>query len=406
LRQGFFMERIPKPLEGIRVLDLSRYEAGPTCALLLACLGAEVIKVEDLRSAEVQRRLFHNLGERDDLYFVLMNLSKKSVALDLDREEGRSLLRRLLDKVDVLVESLGTRRWAELGMDPAGLRGSHPHLIVASVSAYGSRGPYAFYPAMDMTAQAMGGLMSLTGAEDGVPLRCGGAVADGAGGTYLALGVVSALFRRQRCGLGSHVEVSLQEAAMGMGRSLLGTHMAYGSRAPRTGNRLKDVAPWDVYPAQDGYVALCVIPHAAFCRLMRVVGCEDLIRSLGIRTVEDRVAHREKLDEVIGSWIAPREKREAMRLLAEAGVPCGAVLDSMEIAGDAHVRAGGMLAEVEHPEWGRLTVLGSPVRFVGEDRTLSCCPALGAHTREVLETVLEVSEEELRELKGSGIVSW
>lgn len=391
-------------LEGLRILDLTRYEAGPTCTLLLAFMGAEVIKLECPRRGAAMRRVFHERGNKEDLYFVLLNLNKKSVCLDLETDSGQRIFRQLIAHADVLVENAGSEKLRCWGLAPDQLDGLNPRLILASVSGYGSYGPYAGYPALDMTAQAMGGMMSITGERDDAPLRCGATVADSAGGANLALGIMAALFRREKTGRGSRIEVSLQDSVLNLGRSLLGSHIAYGSKAPRMGNSLKDVVPWNVYPARDGHVAICVISQRLFRRLAVVLDQEAVFDGLGIRSIEDRAKHRKTIDKAIASWTAPLPRSEILERLAAEGIPCGPVLDSMEIARDPHLLERETVVEVDHPQWGRIKVLGSPVKFMGEKVPVTCCPRLGEHTLEVLRSWLNTSEDEINDLYGQGTI--
>jgi len=398
------MQSMEIPLSGVRILDLTRYEAGPTCTLLLAFLGAEVIKIESPREGKGHRRMFHERGDRDDLYFVLLNLNKKSVTLDLKSESGRNIFERLLAHVDVLVESLGGERLSGMDLPYDRLMDCNPGLVIATISGYGSYGPWAGYPSLDMTAQAMGGIMSLTGREEKEPLRCGATVADSAGGANLAIGVLSALYRKEKTGRGARLEVSLQDSAINLGRSLLGTHIAYGSRAPRAVNSLKDVVPWNIYPTRDGYVAVCVISQQRFERLMRAMGRESVIREKGLHTIEDRVRERRFLDALIGGWTAERGKIEIMELLAGEGVPCGAVMDSDEIARNDHVKERSMLVEIEHPQWGLVEVMGCPIKFLDEEAPIRCAPVFGEHTREILGDVLGLSQEDMDALHRQGVI--
>lgn len=393
-----------RPLDGLRVLDLTRYEAGPTCTLLLAFMGAEVIKLECPRRGAANRRMFHERGDKEDLYFVLLNLNKKSVCIDLEMDSGRDVFRRLVGHADVVVESVGSQRLSRWDLSHAQLFAINPRLILASVSGYGSYGPCAGYPGLDMTAQAMGGMMSITGESTGPPLRCGAMVADSAGGANLALGIMAALFRREKTGQGSRIEVSLQDSVLNLGRSLLGSHIAYGTKAPRGGNSLKDIVPWNVYPAHDGYVAICVISQTSFRRLATVLGQEEVFEAIGIHTIEDRVKHRKLIDKAISSWTSTLLRSEIMIRLAAQGIPCGSVMDSTEISQDPHLLEREAVVEVDHPQWGRIKVLGPPVRFLGESMPVTCSPGLGEHTVEVLTFLLNMSEHEINSLHAQGAI--
>jgi crotonobetainyl-CoA:carnitine CoA-transferase CaiB-like acyl-CoA transferase len=233
------VETAQQALSGVRVLDLTRYEAGPTCTLFLAFLGAEVIKVEPRKKGKSNRQLFfEEENGKEDLYFVLLNLNKKSITLDFTSQEGKPLFLDLVKCSDVLVENFGTEIMEAWGLDDSLLRAHNPRLIYASLSGYGSYGPYAAYPSMDMAAQAMGGIMSITGNRGDPPLRCGATIADSSGGANLAMGISAALYRREKTGMGMKLEVSLQDSALNLGRALLGTHIAFGSKAHKVGNEL------------------------------------------------------------------------------------------------------------------------------------------------------------------------
>ena len=395
------MRSTTAPLVGVRVLDFTRYEAGPTCTLLLAFLGAEVIKIEHPTKGAVHRRPFHPQGSKDDLYFVLLNLNKRSLCLDITSPCGRKLFEKLVKCSDVIVDNLDEKARKRLGLHYEELKKVNPNLIMASLSGYGSYGPLAGYPSMDMTAQAMGGIMSLTGERDSPPLRCGVSVADSCAGTLLALGVVAALYRREVTGKGGEVEVSLQDAAVHLGRSLMGAYIAYGTQAVKCGNRLEDVVPWDVYPARDGYVAICVISDSSFERLLEIIERKDLRLSNDIR---ERVRHREIIDQAIAEWTCNRTKYEILHTLGRQGVPCGAVLNSDEISGETHLWQRRMLVEIEHPHWGKRVVIGSPVKFIGQGESIQASPLLGQDTRRLLSKLLELQPSELERLEQEGTI--
>jgi formyl-CoA transferase len=393
-------------LEGVRVLDLTHFEAGPTCTLILAFLGAEVIKVENPAKDKSDRQLFY--GEEDakeDLYFVLMNLNKKSITLDIAAEEGRSLLLDLVERCDVLVEDFRPAMMRKWALKDEILRKCNPRLIYASVSGYGSYGPYAGYPGLDMTAQAVGGIMSITGEGDDPPIRCGATIADSSGGANLALGIVAALYRREKTGKGMRVEVSLQDCAVNLGRSLLGTHIAYGSKAHKVGNRLKDVVPWNIYHTCDkGYVAVCVIQQRQFERLLQIIGQAELLRAHGLYSLQARKKNRQLIEEVVGAWVLRRTKREAMAVLCQNDIPCGAVLDSIELSDDAHLCEREMIVEIEHHQWGKIKVLGCPVKIFDSPVEIKTSPKIGEHNSEVFSRLLGLRDADIQGLKARSII--
>ena len=392
-------------LEGVRVLDLTHYEAGPTCTLLLAFLGAEVIKIESPVKGKSSRHLFYEEDGNEDLYFVLLNLNKKAVTLDIKSEEGRSLFIEMVKKSDVVIENFGIekmRKW-DLGFEE--LTRHNPRLIYGSVSGYGSYGPYAPYPSLDMTAQAMGGLMSITGNKGDPPLRCGATVANSSGGTNLALGIVAALYRREKTGKGMRVEVSLQDSVVSLGRSLLGTHIAFGSKTPKVGNQLKDVVPWNIYgTSEGGYVAICVINQRTFEKLMHLIGKAKIVEEFEIYSLKCRKDARDLIEKAIGEWVSNRTKKEVMKVLCENDIPCGAVLDSLEIADDPHLGQREMIVRVVHPQWGEIKVPGCPVKFVDSHLEIKSSPKLGEHNQEVFSRLLGLSKEQIRQLKNRDII--
>lgn len=392
-------------LQDIRVLDLTRYEAGPTCTLLLAFLGAEVIKVENPILRETDRYLFSKKGENEDLYFVLLNLNKKSITLDIETKEGRLLLVDLVKHSDVLVENFGQNKMEKWEISYEKLINHNPRLIYASVSGYGSYGSLAFYPSFDMIAQAMGGIMSITGEKDDPPLRCGATVADSSGGNNLALGIVAALYKRERTGKGMKLEVSLQDSVVNLGRSLLGTHIAFGAKAPKMGNQLRDVVPWNIYPTKKGgYIAICIIQQHLFEKFMKVIGNSELVEQYDLTSLKKRKQKREIIEQIISEWSTKRTKEEAIEILCSQNIPCGAVLDSLELADNSHLQQRKMITEIEHYQWDKIKVLGSPIKFFDSSIPIKSSPQYGEHNKEIFLDLLSLEHKKYSSLKQQGII--
>jgi formyl-CoA transferase len=336
---------------------------------------------------------------------VLLNLNKKSVTLDIKSEKGRKLFIELIKKSDVLVENFGIQKMTEWGFSEEALNRFNPQLVYASITGYGSYGPYSGYPSLDMTAQAMSGIMSITGNPEDPPLRCGATVADSSGGTNLALGIVAALYRRERSGKGMRVEVSLQDSAVSLGRSLLGTHIAFGSQTPKSGNQLKDVVPWNIYCSMDGgFVAICVIDQSGFEKLMHAIGQTEIIEKFKLRSLQQRKKARDLIEKTVGDWVANRTKQDVMKTLCEQGIPCGAVLDTLEIVDDPHLNQRKMFVEITHHQWGRIRVLGCPVKFSDFQNEFKSSPELGKHNQEIYSGLLNLSETKIQELKETGVI--
>lgn len=383
-------EAQPRPLEGIRVVDLTQYEAGPAATQMLAWLGADVIKVEP-PGGEPSRHLIGGDDERDSIVFVLFNQSKRSVVLDLVDERDRARLRDLVRSADVLAENFAPNTLERLGLPIDELLREQPALIVASVRGYGPNGPWSGYKSLDFVAQAVGGAMSVNGDPDGPPTRVGVTIADSGTGLHLAVGILSALLRRQRTGRGGRVEVALQDAIVNLMRNAMSPTYVAGTPAARTGSAYVTSVPSDLYPCRPGgpndylYILLAAKQH--WESLLQAIGREDLRDDPRFARQSARNARPEETRAIVRAWTATRDKFEAMEHLSKFGVPCGAVLDTAELLANEQLRACGMIVDHHHPQWGDLRVPACPIRLDGFSARLDPAPALGAHTDEVLAEV-------------------
>jgi formyl-CoA transferase len=375
------------PLAGVRVIDLTQYEAGPSATQLLAWLGADVIKVEP-PDGEPSRHLMGGDAERDSIVFVLFNQGKRSITLDLRASAGRAHLRGLLRDADVLAENFSPGTLARLGFPPDVLRHEFPRLVVASVRGYAAGGPWSDLKSLDFVAQAVGGAMSVTGDADGAPLRVGVTIADSGTGLHLAVGILAALLRRARTGRGGRVEVALQDAVVNLMRNAIAPTYLTGRAAPRTGSAYVTAAPSNLYPCAPGgpndylYVLLAAKEH--WENLLRAIDRADLVDDPRFARQSARNAHPDDAYAVVRAWTARHDKMSAMRHLSQFGVPCGAVLDTAELLANEHLRATGMIVEQNHPQWGTIPVPACPIRLDGFSPALSPAPPLGAHTDEIL----------------------
>lgn len=395
-------------LSGIRVLDLSQFEAGPSCTELLAWLGADVVKVERPRVGDQGRSLGGLPGGLDSTYFVFLNANKRSVTLDLAQERGRELFRRMLPSFDVLVENytLGTmERW---GLGWEALSGAHPVLIYASVRGFGDSGPYASFKAFDPVAQAMGGAMSVNGERGAPPLRLGLTLGDTGAGVHCALGIVSAYVQRLRTGRGQRVEISMQEAVVNFARTVIAGAKRTGKPSRRDGSRIAIMAPSDLYPCAPGgendYAYIIVSTGAMLDRLLLTVGRPDLAGRPAPQDRKERRRFNEELRSAIAEWTGERDKFAVMETLEGNGVPCGAVLDTSELLANPHLRERGLISTLDHPTLGRIEVPGSPVRLSSSSVDLTPAPLLGQHNREVYAELLDLGEADLAELTEAGVI--
>ncbi len=393
-------------LDGMRVLDMTQYEAGPSCTQLLAWLGADVVKVEKPGAGDPGRMLA--AGKDPSAYFLYWNANKRSIALDLEKPEGRALLLGLLPHYDVFVENFGPGVLERLKLSSGVLRGAHPPLIVCRIKGFGSDGPYSTYKCYDMVAQAAAGAFSITGTPDGPPLCPGPTTGDSGTGVQAALAITAAYVQRLRTGRGEEIELSMQESMTYYMRTRIANGSEFGSRpAPRSGNGEGPML--NLYPCAPGgandYVYLVVATPRMWEQLCRAIERPELIEDPRFKGWIVRHQNGAACYEEIARWTRAHTKHEAMRILGSAGVPCSAVLDTQDLFADPHLVARGFVRAVEHPTLGRVPHLASPLRLAGSDVPLRPAPALGGHTAEVLRTDLGLTDDAIARLRQNGVVA-
>ncbi|MCP4002614.1 MAG: CoA transferase [bacterium] len=386
-------------LDGMRILDMTQWEAGTAATQALAWLGADVVKVEPPVNGEPGRSF--GQGGSDSPYFIAWNSNKRAVAIDLNKPEGRKLLLDMLPHYDVFVENYGPGVIEKLDLGYEVMKKIHPTLIYARVKGFGSTGPQAHYKVMDMIAQAASGAMSVTGNNDGPPMRPGPTIADSGTGTQLALAIAAAFIQRERTGEGQLIELSMQEAMMYYMRTMIATASNWGEHvAPRTGNGFG--ALMNLYPCRgDGandYLYIMIVNDRMWQALARAMDREDLISDPRFSFGESISANSEALSEEIAKWTREYDKREAMEIIAGAGVPCSMIYDTQDLFNDPHLEARGFIQDVEHPAHGSIRLPGSPMRLSKSEVELRVAPALGQHTHEVLAQDLGYSENQFQEL--------
>jgi formyl-CoA transferase len=399
-----------RALAGLRILDLTQFEAGTSCTQLLGWLGADVIKVEP-PGGEQSRRNRAEVPGLDATFFLLFNANKRSVTIDLKHPEGHALFLRLAERADVVVENFAPGLLERLGLGHERLAAVNPGIILARVKGFGLSGPYRDYKSFDMIAQAMGGVMSVTGFADREPLLAGANIGDSGAGVHMAAGIMAAYIQRQRTGRGQVVEVSMQEAVANLIRTRYVAHYRDGRPTPRRGNGAPPGAvPDGLYPCAPGgpndYVYIYVQPmnQDMWRDFATAIGREDLLADPAFRDAAARWERRDVLDGIARAWTAARTKREAMAALAEAGVPCGAVLDTAEVLDDPHMNARGAIASFDHPTRGRFRVPACPVRLSASEAPTTPPPLCGEHTEEVLAEVLALSPAAVADLRARGVV--
>lgn len=379
-------------LSGVRVLDLTQFEAGPSCTEALAWLGAEVVKVENPAGGDQGRQASTDTPGLDSHYFLLLNANKRSITCDLKSDEGQARLEALIPKADVFIENFGPGVIEKLGFGWERVGAMNPRIIYASVKGFAAESPYADFLSFDMIGQAAGGALSITGEEGGRPIRPGPTIGDTGTGLHCAIGILGALHQRGRTGRGQKIEVAMQDAVTNYCRVSYAQVLARGTAPKRTGNRvgLGLTAPMDVFPCKGGgpddycYVYTTRAHNGHWERLLRTIGREDLLDDPKFATPVLRGQHREEVDAIVAGWTRTRTKQEVMRILGKAGVPAGAVFGTKELWEDENMRARGLFATVAHPVRGKVTIPGWPVRMSESSVPVAPAPLLGADTEAVL----------------------
>lgn len=391
------------PLAGLVILDLSQIYNGPYATYLLALGGATVIKIEPPDGESLRRR---GAVGGAALPFAMLNGCKQSVMLDLKSEDGKAALRKLAASADVLVENFAPGVMERLGLGAETLMAANPRLIYASSSGFGRDGPYRSYPAMDLTVQAMGGVMHITGFPDRPPVKAGPAMADFFAGIHLYGAITTALYERERTGVARRLEVAMQDAIYASLSSNLGLHWAMSGQddvPSRTGNRHGGMAeaPYNVYPTADGYIAIICVGDAHWRSLVTEMERPEFLEDERFMTLKARVANMDFIDENVSAWTSQYPTEALFQRLMAVHVPCAPVRDLDAVINDENMHARGSLQHIDHPEYGRIVVQQNPFRFDGSPRRkLEPSRTLGVDTESILATEAEdlaLRDEAMRE---------
>jgi formyl-CoA transferase len=405
-----------RALSGVKVLDLGQWEAGSTCAQALAFLGADVFKIERPGSGDPARIVPTDSPDFDSIFFLVLNLNKKGVAIDLGRAEGRDILKRLIRECDVILENFAPGTMEKLGFDYESIDAINPRIIYASIRGFSDESPYKDFRCFDAIAQSVGGAVSISGDPGGPPIKPGPSFADTGSGLHLALGIVAALFQRQTTGKGQRINVAMQDAVINFCRLAMARQQVSGKAAERIGNGSPSSAsaPSGIYSCKgSGPNDYCFIftdrseatGNKQWRALLNVIGRQDLVNDARFATPMERFKRKEEVDSIIQPWMLTREKREAMEALNRAGVPAGAVFGTDDLIADPSLRKSGMLTELIHPDRGSVVMPGWPVRMSGSPTpALSCPPRLGEHTDVVLAELLGLGPEDLKGLHEKRII--
>ena len=409
-------------LDGIRILDMTHVQSGPTCTQILAWFGADVIKVELPGRGDITRGQLRDLPDVDSLYFTMLNCNKRSVTVNTKSETGKEIFRKLIRECDVMVENFAPGALDRQGFTWNVIHELNPRMIYASVKGFGP-GPYVDCKVYENVAQCMGGSASTTGFDDGPPLVTGAQIGDSGTGIHLVAGILAALLQRERTGRGQRVECAMQDAVLNLCRVKLRDQQRlahgplkeypqypngnFGEAAPRAGNASGGGQPgWAVKTKGGGpndYIYVIIQPPG-WAPLMKLIGREELIEDPDWATPEVRLPKLDRCFAMIEEWTMTKDKFEVMEILNEFNVPCGPILDMKELAEDQSLRERGVVVEVDHPTRGKFLTVGNPIKLSDSPSDVKRSPLLGEHTEEILRDVVGMDDQEIADAKDEGAV--
>ncbi len=412
-------------LEGIRILDMTHVQAGPTCSQLLAWMGADVIKFEPPQG-DATRGQLRDVAGADSLYFTMLNCNKRSITVNMKTAEGKQIFVDLLKVCDIVMENFGPGVLDRLGFTWEKIHQINPRVIMGSIKGFGSSGPYAEFKAYENVAQAMGGAMSTTGVPDGPPFVTGAQIGDSGTGLHLAIGLLAALEHRHRSGLGQYVEVAMMDAVMNLCRVKFRDHqrLSHGAlseysvptegllETPRAGNDSGGGQLGNAIQCKPGgpndfiYVVVQeAVWHALAKRIGPVLGRPELDSEANFATIAERRKHQHEMWALITQFAASHTKREFMAILNELDVPCGPIMSTADLADDEHVRGRDMYVALDHPQRGQWYNVGMPIKLSNSPAIIRRSPTLGEHNDEVLSEVLGYDASTIEALRSAGAMS-
>ncbi len=394
-------------LEGVKIVEMSHYIAAPFCGQLLADMGAEIIKVERPGEGNADAgRENAPMYKGMSLYYAAYNRNKKTLTLDIGKEEGKRILRELVAQSDVLIENFRPGVLDKLGLGYKDLEKINSRLIMTSISGYGQNGPYRDRSALDMAIQAVSGFMSVTGFPEGPPTKGGPVVGDFVSALYGALATVAAYNYREKTGKGQHIDIALLDCMFTFLENYPPAYLLFGDVPPRSGNGRPWTAPCGTYKTKDGkYVHFSGTQNALFRKVCRAMGREDLIDEPDYATPRLRKTHEPRLDPIIIDWVAQYTRAEVVKLLEGAGVPYGEVNSVDEITDDPHIKAREMVRTMKDDVLGELPIVANPIKMTNASMVYDITPSMpGAYNNEILTSKLGFDQAKIEQLKKDGII--
>jgi crotonobetainyl-CoA:carnitine CoA-transferase CaiB-like acyl-CoA transferase len=394
-----------KPLDDLVVVDLSRILSGPVCTMLLADMGAQVIKVEPPPSGDDSRQWGPPFIGGISTYFLSINRNKKSLGLNLKTDDGRHVLWKLIERADVLIENFRPGVLEKLGFGYHAVAKANSRVVYCSISGFGQTGPYRDRPGYDVIAQGESGIMDLTGYPDGPPAKLGASLADVVAGLYAVNGILVALLARHRTGTGQHVDVSLLDGMVSTLTYQALIYLSTGRSPQRLGTRHPSIVPYECFQARDGFVNIAVTNQKQWENFCQVLGFSQIATDPRFETMKSRLAHYDELRPMIDQVVSKMTRAETIACMSEVGIPAGPINTVGEIMEDPQIHAREMVVELTHPEYGPLRVLGIPIKLSDTPGIVeNAPPRFGEHNREVL-SELGYSEEDIRRLAEAGVIS-
>ncbi|CAB1241148.1 putative Acetyl-CoA:oxalate CoA-transferase [Clostridiaceae bacterium BL-3] len=384
-----------KPLEGIRVIDLTRVLSGPYCTMLLADMGAEVIKIEQPGKGDDSRG-YPPFQRGISAYFANLNRNKKSIALNLKDPKAKQVLFDLIKISDVIVENFKPGTMNKLGFSYESVKAVNPEIVYASISGFGQTGPYRKLPGYDVIAQAMSGMMSVTGWPDSPPTRTGTAIGDVLAGLNCCIGILAGLQGKNTHGKGDRIDVGLIDCSVSAMETITEIYMVENRIPKPIGNRYEFIYPYDSFEAKDGWVVIAVGNDSIWQRFCKAIGRTDLLEIGKFKLNKDRVNNYCELNKIVTEWTKQHEIDEIIEILQANGVPCAPINTIDRVINDKNVKEREMICEIEHPIKGNMKITGCPIKFMESDHTnYKKAPTLGKDTKEVLKNMLDMSEDEV-----------